>query len=930
MLAWLSAANAQKQQPCDDAKWEIQWFRAERTSWRTAFAAPGIRFRSRGSFFCSSPCGSSGFASKVCFLRNVRHQLTRLSLGAIPPSAPSTSDLFTKMRSLWLAAATLMGLWTCPISASSSSSSASSIASGNEVVDIQVGCGASTVYPANTSASEPAFSYNISNSVAEFIALNFSSFNLPADDYVKLRPTYPNSTETKTFSYYGNSTNFTFMSNALFTQDITIELYTTGNPTPNNPLLCTGFQIVNYRYLAQAAMNTNSSGHEEICGADQTQEAACFKATFATAFTRSNAVIRLLIHKSTGSYFCTGWLLGSQGHVITNNHCISLQSHASDTEFEFMAEGPNCETSCATAMGCPGTVRATTSTLITTSVTLDYTLVLLTSNPTTDYGYLQLRTTGAVLNERIYIPQHPAGWGKRIAMKTDAGWGSVLSLTSTGCTSNQVAYALDTQGGSSGSPVISFDDNSVVALHHCGGCPYNTAINSEFLYADMISLNVLPEDAIYVASTPAPTTQALTSAPTTQAPTSAPTSAPTTQAPTPAPTPAPTTQTPSTVQAKIDGTIISTATSTSVDYIDFTLTQKANVVLDILSMEAVTSDRTTTYTDVNNDCNAGYLDTAIVLFKFNDAGTVTTSTVVATNNDAPSGYGSNDGSISQSDSFMYLPLTQGKYRLAVGASSLTPELALAKVTAISTTLRVCNSAISNYGSYRLTISTNIAVQATSPGSYIGSQCSYAATTSPYSKCPYHKEAVLSNTATMDGTIKRSSSAVSVDYIPFKVSTFGRVNIEVSSYESRDGCQFLNVNGNCESAYIDPVAYLFRANTNGLTTSDLINADDDDENFARRSGRHSVSFRDPFFSLGLPMGNYVLVVGRYPLSLAEAIQKSSTSSVSKFTPETCGTANDHGNYLVTFGSPQNLSPTSPNSYSGTKCAALTSSVMCSLP
>lgn len=758
--------------------------------------------------------------------------------------------------------------------------------------------------------------------MAEFIALNISNFNLPADDYIKLRPTYANDTETKTFSYYGSSPNSSFMTNALFTQHLTIDLYTTGNPTPKNPLLCTGFHIVNYRYLAQPAMNANASGHEEVCGADQTQEAACFKATFNAAYTKSKAVIRLLIHKTAGSYFCTGWLLGSQGHVVTNNHCISEQSHASNTEFEFMAEGGSCETSCASAMGCPGTVRATTSTLITTSSILDYTLVLLTTNPTPDYGYLQLRTTGAVLNERIYIPQHPAGWGKRIAMKTDAGWGTVLSLTSTGCTTNQVAYALDTQGGSSGSPVISFNDNTVVALHHCGGCPYNTAINSQYLYASMASLGVLPPDAVYLASTPAPTTQVPTPAPTTQAPTSTPT--------TKAPTPAPTTQAPSIVQARIDGTIISTATSTSVDYIDFTLTERANVVLDILSMEAVTSGRTTTYTDVNSDCNAGYLDTAMVLFKFNDAGVVTTSGVIATNNDSPLGYGSSDGSISQSDSFMYLPLSKGKYRLAVGASSLTPELAIAKVTAISTTLRVCNSAISNYGSYRLTISTNIAVQASSPGSYIGLQCTYAATTSPYIKCPYHKEAVLSKTTTTDGTIMRKSSAVTVDYIPFQVSTFGRVDVEVSSYESRDGYQFLNVNGNCESAYIDPVAYLFRANSNGLTTSDLINADDDDEYYARRSGRHSVSFRDPYFSLGLPVGNYVLVVGRYPLSITEAIQKTSTSSMSKFTPESCGTANDHGNYMVTFGSSQDLNPTSPNSFTGSKCSARTGSVSCVLP
>jgi len=39
-----------------------------------------------------------------------------------------------------------------------------------------------------------------------------------------------------------------------------------------------------------------------------------------------------------------------------------------------------------------------------------------------------------------------------------------------------VGYNADTQGGSSGSPVLSATDNAVVALHHCGGCQ-NVAVD---------------------------------------------------------------------------------------------------------------------------------------------------------------------------------------------------------------------------------------------------------------------------------------------------------------------------------------------------------------------------------------------------------------------------------------------------------------------
>ena len=33
-----------------------------------------------------------------------------------------------------------------------------------------------------------------------------------------------------------------------------------------------------------------------------------------------------------------------------------------------------------------------------------------------------------------------------------------------------MGYRADTQGGSSGSPVIAISDNAVMAIHHCGGC----------------------------------------------------------------------------------------------------------------------------------------------------------------------------------------------------------------------------------------------------------------------------------------------------------------------------------------------------------------------------------------------------------------------------------------------------------------------------
>ncbi len=135
------------------------------------------------------------------------------------------------------------------------------------------------------------------------------------------------------------------------------------------------------------------------------------------------------------------------------------------------------------------------------------------------YGYMKLRQQGAVLDERLYIVQHPAGWGKRLAMESsyDAppdnidGLAHVASLTETACTGatsyDDVGYWADTQGGSSGSPVLGYSDNKVIALHHCRGSSYcstgnpdnddpNRGVPIQEVIADLEAQGVMPGGAL--------------------------------------------------------------------------------------------------------------------------------------------------------------------------------------------------------------------------------------------------------------------------------------------------------------------------------------------------------------------------------------------------------------------------------------------------
>ncbi|ETI49858.1 hypothetical protein F442_06498 [Phytophthora nicotianae P10297] len=371
---------------------------------------------------------------------------------------------------------------------------ATNTTAGIQAENFGVGCGGDMEYPSTDEfTKQPRFAYLITNPLADFVAVHFKHFNLPENDYVQIRAADPASTEKQILRFQGNESSGDFYAPALSTVAVIVELFTeiADFPQAVDASECLGFSVDRYQYLARGS--SLNGAKEEVCGFDNSREASCYK-SFTEVFQASKAVARLLTKKPEGAFYCTGWLLGSEGHLMTNHHCISSQIHADNTEFEFDAEGSVCSISCANARACSGSIRAKSATLIYADDALDYALLKLPVDLSVEYGYLRLRTSGAELSERVYMPEHPAGWGKRIAMKTDSGWGTVKSLTMGGCATDQVAYYLDTQGGSSGSPVLSWSDNTVIALHHCGGCP-NTAINSYKLVNDMKWRNILPANA---------------------------------------------------------------------------------------------------------------------------------------------------------------------------------------------------------------------------------------------------------------------------------------------------------------------------------------------------------------------------------------------------------------------------------------------------
>jgi lysyl endopeptidase len=217
---------------------------------------------------------------------------------------------------------------------------------------------------------------------------------------------------------------------------------------------------------------------ESVCGGDQKADAVCYKSKDPVAYERSKAVARLLIN---GNELCTAWRAGPNNRMMTNNHCIVTSDDAYDTEVWFNYQCAQC--------GGHAVFRSTKvwgDKVLSTNEELDYTLFTLDDfDLVKKFGYLQFDLRRPAKGEELYIPQHPSGDPTEIAMTSDEdakGYCAVDDPNYTGyAAGSDISYLCDTEGGSSGSPVISKRTDKVLAVHHFGGCP-NSGVRMDLIY----------------------------------------------------------------------------------------------------------------------------------------------------------------------------------------------------------------------------------------------------------------------------------------------------------------------------------------------------------------------------------------------------------------------------------------------------------------
>ncbi len=225
---------------------------------------------------------------------------------------------------------------------------------------------------------------------------------------------------------------------------------------------------------------------EDVCAPSDFQDVICFQ-NDAHKWDNVRASVGVMAVGGNPSFslFCSGVNVSSLGHVLTNDHCLANQSQCNNTEFVFQYWRTGCGIGAPPTLDwesfrCDAVVARSpwSGACETTSSDLDFTLSRVQGDPSATFGHVEVDPTPLTDGEAVYIVQHPGGrpheitHGSGVNVDVD---GTVLRYYDT----------LDTEDGSSGSPIFREADDKLVGLHHCGGCATPGVGNRGVLMSDV-------------------------------------------------------------------------------------------------------------------------------------------------------------------------------------------------------------------------------------------------------------------------------------------------------------------------------------------------------------------------------------------------------------------------------------------------------------
>jgi len=239
----------------------------------------------------------------------------------------------------------------------------------------------------------------------------------------------------------------------------------------------------------------NEGGPEDICAPADFEDVICYQDdTEKWENVLASVGVMTIGGDADTAQFCSGSNVSPDNYILTNEHCISNQNECDNSEFVFRHFRTGCNdgsqpTDEWQSFRC-GEIVAT-SPFITCEHglgDLDFALASVIGDPSSTFGSVEIDADPIVSGEDLYIVQHPDGRPHEI---THGGGsdvlveGPIIRYTNT----------LDTEGGSSGSPIFREGDDRLVGLHHCGGC------NTEFGNRGMLMSDIYPAIADFVCTT---------------------------------------------------------------------------------------------------------------------------------------------------------------------------------------------------------------------------------------------------------------------------------------------------------------------------------------------------------------------------------------------------------------------------------------------
>lgn len=358
-------------------------------------------------------------------------------------------------------------------------------------------------YPASTTGEEQVvWSDYYQFPDANYLVFQFSKFDLAPGDRVEIRD--PDSNQVHVYTGKGlRNLGGDFISKAVMGPEAFIELISTN--TTNSHF---GYQIdrISRGYSDKELAIIRSEPTEAICGNDDKIDAICFEDSHPEAYEKSKAACRIIMD---GSSLCTAWLVSCENHVISNSHCswdgdFDSQDKLDRMEFQFMYQNPECGSGTAIVE-----YSFQSGTFLENDHYIDYALITAPDDedPASVYGWINIDDRPVPdIDEQMYIVGHPSGVPKQISLysthaEDQSGLCEVYSLNEdaciTGASTEEVGYYCDTEGGSSGSPVLSLVTHKAIALHHCAYCPNRGVRIADVWATNQAGPNPLPLCSLY-------------------------------------------------------------------------------------------------------------------------------------------------------------------------------------------------------------------------------------------------------------------------------------------------------------------------------------------------------------------------------------------------------------------------------------------------